>query len=439
MTYIEAIREAGADPRQLETLFQAARQENRVEAFAADLETCYREDADNLLYAAWHYRLEAAAREEKASRSGINWRLALPVSIAAGLTLWLLSEPKLQIMFNHQILSLYLLPIGMLFALAFVALGSGRRDRRDVLLGIGVIAAGLYLPLIASAHDIVYQGHYADLAWVHLPILTWAAVGICALNFSASPQERFAFLLKSFEVFVTVIIFVGGGMIFVSVTYSLFSTLSIRIPDAVMRLLAGGVLGTISLLALANVYDPRLRPRAQDFKAGLARLIATLARLLLAPTLIVLAIYIFAILSNFEGPFKSRDMLGIYHAMLFAVLGLLLGATPLQESDLPQRFRFALRIGIIGVAGLAALVGLYALTAIIYRTMQDVLTMNRLALAGWDIVNVGIMATLIERQVKLGRRGQGWVEAIQSAFSLGALGYVVWAAFVIFVIPLVIR
>ncbi|HLF24742.1 MAG TPA: hypothetical protein VJG32_00275 [Anaerolineae bacterium] len=439
MNYVTAIRDADQDPQQLETLFQTARKENGVEAFTADLETCYHEANDNMLYAAWHYRLEAMVRDERAERRGINWKVALPVSLAAGLALWLLSEPTLRIIDQYQVLGLYGIPLTILFALALMGLSAGQSQRRYVLAGIGLIAAFAYVPLIVAARDAIYRGHYADLMTSHLPVLAWAAVGIGVLGMRSPAGERFAFLLKSFEVLVTAGLFLIGGVIFAQVTLSLFWALDIQIPDAIQRLLIVGVLGPTSLLALASAYDPKRRPLAQDFRAGLARLLATLARLLLLPTLLVLALYIFALLSNFEGPFKDRDVLGIYHAMLFAVIGLLIGATPIQEGDLPARFRSALRAAIIGTAGLAALVGLYTLAAIVYRTINDTLTMNRLTLIGWDVINVGILATLINRQYQLGRQGRGWVEAAQSAFALGAVGYALWALFVILAVPIIIR
>lgn len=439
MDFSIEILDAHQDPERLEMLFQTARQENALETFAADLEACYQEAGNNLLYAAWHYRLQAMAQEEPVERRGISWKVALPVSIAAGLALWLLSEPTLQIIDRRQILGLYGIPMTILFALVWMALSAGHGQRQYVWAGIGLIAAFAYVPLIVSARDVTYQGHYANLMTSHLPVLAWVALGIGALGVHASTEERFAFLLKSFEVLVTTGLFLIGGVIFVQVTMSLFWALDIQIPDAIQRLLVVGILGPISLLALASTYDPKLRPIAQDFRAGLARLLATLARLLLLPTLIVLAIYILAILSNFQGPFKDRDVLSIYHVMLFAVLGLLIGATPMREDDLPSRFRLILRAGIVAVAGLAMLVGLYALAAIVYRTIQDTLTMNRLTLIGWDIINVGILAKLINDQVALGRQGRGWVESIQAAFGLGAIGYVLWAAFVILAVPIVIK
>jgi hypothetical protein len=439
MDYSIEILDAHQDPERLETLFQIARQEDALKTFAASLEACYREAGDNLLYAAWHYRLEAMAQEEQSGQRGINWKVALPVSIAAGLVLWLSSDPAIQVIDGRQLLSLYMIPIGMLFALAYLALADSGIRRRIAFAAVALVAACAYAPLVVSARDAFYQNHFANLMTLHLPLLGWAALGAGVLGLNAPRGDRFAFLLKSLEIFITAGIFLIGGGVFVGVTQGLFFALDIHLSDTVMRLLGFGVMGTLALLALAFVYDPTLRPTAQDFKTGLGRLVTTLMRLLLAPTLIVLAIYILAIFTNFEEPFKNRDILGIYHAMLFAVLALLIGATPMQESDLPVRFRSMLRYGLVAVAGLAMLVGLYTLAAIVYRTTQDVLTMNRLALMGWDVINVGILAMLINGQVNLGRRGQGWVEAMQSAFSLGAVGYVAWTTFVVVVVPIVIR
>lgn len=439
MDYSIELLDAHQDPERVETLFQTARQEDDLEAFAADLEACYQDARDNLLYAAWHYRLQAMAQEDRVERRGVNWKVAIPVSLVAGLVLWLLSDPAIRLIDGRQPLSLYMIPVGMLFALTFFALAGRGIRRRAAFAALVLLAACAYVPLIVAARDAFYRNHFANLMSLHLPLLGWVALGAGVLGLNALREDRFAFLLKSLEAFVTAGIFLIGGGVFVGVTQGLFSALDIRLSDNVMRLLGFGVLGALAMLALAFVYDPTLRPMAQDFKSGLGRLVTTLMRLLLLPTLIVLAIYILAIFTNFDEPFKNRDVLGVYHGMLFAVLALLIGATPMQESDLPVRFRAALRYGIVAVAGLTMLVGFYALAAIVYRTTQDVLTMNRLALMGWDAINIGILALLINRQIGLGRRGQAWVEAAQSAFSLGAVGYAAWTAFVVVAVPIVIR
>ena len=60
-------------------------------------------------------------------------------------------------------------------------------------------------------------------------------------------------------------------------------------------------------------------------------------RLLLPLTLGVLVIYIIVIPFYFFEPFNNRDVLIVYNLMLFAIMALLLGATPIRGADLsPQ-------------------------------------------------------------------------------------------------------
>ena len=108
----------------------------------------------------------------------------------------------------------------------------------------------------------------------------------------------------------------------------MLSALSIELPERWMLFLAGGGFGLISIIALATIYDPRFPPGEQDFSQGLSKFIANMMRLLLPLTLLVLVIYVLIIPFNFLEPFNNRDVLIVYNIMLFAIMGLLLGATP---------------------------------------------------------------------------------------------------------------
>jgi len=66
-------------------------------------------------------------------------------------------------------------------------------------------------------------------------------------------------------------------------------------------------------------------------------------RLLLPLTLVVLVIYVAVIPFAFMAPFRDRDVLIVYNVMLFAILGLLLGATPLRADAVSPRLGRALR------------------------------------------------------------------------------------------------
>jgi len=115
------------------------------------------------------------------------------------------------------------------------------------------------------------------------------------------------------------------------------------------------------------------------------------------------------------------------------VMGLLIGVTPMHEQDLPQKYHGALRTGILAVASLVVLVSLYALSATVYRTVLGGLTMNRVTVIGWNVINIGLLCLLIYRQLERG--ATAWIQSLQSAFSAGTICYTAWAMFLVLVIP----
>jgi hypothetical protein len=121
--------------------------------------------------------------------------------------------------------------------------------------------------------------------------------------------------------------------------------------------------------------------------------------------------------------------------MLFAVLALLVGATPVHEEDLPARYGKWLRAGILALATMAVVVSVYALSATVYRTLQGgALTPNRLTVIGWNGINIAILVLMLYRMV----RGAAltWRQAVQSAIGQGAMAYIVWTAALVLGLPL---
>jgi hypothetical protein len=119
--------------------------------------------------------------------------------------------------------------------------------------------------------------------------------------------------------------------------------------------------------------------------------------------------------------------------MLFAVMLLIVGATPLRTEDLAPRAGTWLRRGIAAVAFVAAVVGAYALAAVLSRTAQGGLTPNRLTVIGWNVVNLVTLFLLLLRQLRAGR--EGWVRALHSACGQGLALYALWSAFVLVALP----
>jgi hypothetical protein len=238
-------------------------------------------------------------------------------------------------------------------------------------------------------------------------------------------------------VFIVGGVYLIAGVVFGGITLGMFAALSIEPPEILMRLIAVGGAGLIPILAVTTIYDPLAAPIDQDFTQGLSKFIGTMMRLLLPLTLGVLVIYLFVIPFNFFQPFQNRDLLMIYNAMLFAIMGLLVGATPVSLGDLSPRLGSAMRSGILAVSALATLVSLYALSAILYRTVTAVITINRLTMIGWNVINISLLVLML---IRLLRRGQQpWHERIKTVFSLGALLYITWSLIVILVMPLIFQ
>ena len=429
------IRTAAENPQQLEQLYQTAKEEGLKERFQSVMDACYEATPDNLLYAAWFYRLQTSPEQTKPRRE-VNWITAVILSIFTGLIFWVLSDFETLTFYDDLPLLLILWsPIATMSALIFMALTSKNNVNRAIALALGLVSITTYAIIMTPLLDTAWKSEqYVGLALIHMPLLCWVALGISVLGFHSSAADRFAFLKKSVEVVIVAGLYLIFGVIFGGITVGMFAALSIELPEILMRLIVAGGFGLLPVLAIATVYDPKVPPSAQNFDQGLSQFIATMMRLLLPLTLGVLAIYLLVIPFNFFEPFNNRDVLIVYNLMLFGILGLLLGATPIREDDLSANIQKWLRNGILTVAILTVLVSIYALSATVYRTVEGSLTMNRLAIIGWNTINIGVLLWLIYTQFKNGRKQ--WIDTLQSVFSKATNAYMIWGLFLLIAFPL---
>jgi uncharacterized membrane protein len=123
--------------------------------------------------------------------------------------------------------------------------------------------------------------------------------------------------------------------------------------------------------------------------------------------------------------------------MQFAIIGLLIGATPLKLDDLSPNLQKWLRWGIVAVTILALLISLYALSAVAYRTSIDRLTLNRLTIIGWNVINIAILGMMIYTQFN--KIASAWHERLQRVFSKATGAYLAWSLFSILALPWIFR
>ena len=431
-TYLDAIQTCAADPERLERLYQIARKQRRTSTFATDMTTCHTQAPDNVLYAAWYYRLGAVS-DEQAGRPSASWRLAVPLSVLLGLVFWLLSNPQWTLARGIPLLAMLWAPLTALALIWYLALTARQRYVWAAAASVGIAAVTAYVLAVTELRGTAGSLAYLTVMLAHVPVLAWTALGLCVLGWASTATNRFAFLNKSIETTGTAGVYSIAGGIFAILTYGMFQALSVEIPDLLVRLLLIGGAGLIPVLAVASVYDPGLAPEEQDFRRGFGKILAILMQALVPLTLLVLLIYLCVIPFNFSQPFNHREVLIIYNVLLFAIMGLLVGATPMRLDDYSERHARLLRAGIVAVSALVLLVSVYALAAILYRAVQDGLTMNRLTVIGWNAINIALLVLLLFRQARVGHGD--WVAAVHGVARTGTALYVVWALLLTLALP----
>lgn len=440
VNYTEALQKIAGDAQAMETLFRSAQQSKEESAFSKAADELYTNEPHNLLYAAWHYRFqedETTAANPLASlvSNRLVWQTALILSVINGLLFWLLSDMQKVVVFSKVPLLLVVwAPIYAIVITAFMVFAGKYPLLRWILLAVGLALAAGYVTGVTWW----YRADTTDnpviiLMLIHLPALALYATGYFVLRDENSPLARFAALNKAIETVITAGLFLAAGMLFTAITFGLFSAIDINPPEWVMRLFAAGGIGLVPVLAVAAVYHPDRSPQAQSFSHGLSRLIALVLRILLPLALVVAVVYVALIPFNFMRPFYNRETLIIYNVMLFAVLGLIVGATPVYETDLPESLRLWLRRGLLALASLALLVAVYAMIAVLYRTWSDGFTPNRVAVIGWNLVNIGILGQLLYRQWRC--QPAAWLATLHETVASGLNWYVVWTVILMVVLP----
>jgi hypothetical protein len=445
-----AVQAAASDPARLETLYQSARASGATQGFAAAIESAYAEEPANVLYGAWHYRLLSTAAAPAAppadgqasDRAPRQWQVAIPLSILLGFLFWFLSSPGFTLR-DGSIPAFVILapPLAAAFLIGFLAFGERTRVVRSVIFIALLIALTVYATVISPLNGVAYANaarDYQTLAIIHLPVIAWGLVGLSLVGLRISSTSVFAFLTKSIEAIGTGGVFAIAGGMFVVVTIILFETLGITLGDPVLRLLLAGGAGLIPLIAVSAVYDASQPPERQEFRRGFGKILAVLMQALLALSLLVMLIYILVIPFSFTepfSPFSDRTTLIAYNVVLIGVMGVLLGATPFASGDLAPSMQRLVRSGIILLAVMVAGVSVYALAAVLYRTAHDALTMNRLTIIGWNVINIAILFLLLIRQAISGRAN--WIASVHDTFRWGAILYLGWALFVLVASPLI--
>ena len=240
MSYLERIDNLNDQPEQLEQLYQEAVTAGESEVFNEAINATYAGQPGNLLYAAWYYRLQQAV--VKAKGRVIAWGWAIPLAVLNGLIFWLLSDEQFMISMrdfsgqhDYDFLPLIILiwaPISAVFIMSFLALAGKKRWQRVAAITASLVVLVAYVLLLyPQTGTRPFQEQYLTLAAIHLPLMAWTGIGLFLLWRQRDAENRFAFLIKSLEVIITVGLFGIAGGIFTGITFGLFQALNVEPPE----------------------------------------------------------------------------------------------------------------------------------------------------------------------------------------------------------------
>lgn len=435
------IEEARSDAAGLERLYKQTLVAGNEAAFKEAMGRCAAEHPENVLFSAWAYRLDVlappppAVAQEGQTVNSRRWWTAIATSVVLGLVYALFAGDKPPIPIPGEADPLFwigwgpLTALGILFYLAMVD-RSERRIYRYAGLAVILIAVYTAITVWSRTDDI------AILSALHLPFIAWAAIGAAlTLGHPDRARQGYAYFVKSVETVLVGGIYFAAGAIFLGLTYGIFAVLGIKLHQDVVQTVAAWGIGAIPVLALASVYDPTAAPIAQDWTAGLTRILRIVTQLILPLALSVLVIYVFWFIpAYFWRPFQEREVLIVYNATILAILVLLTVVVSGPVDERSPRQDTILRYAVQTLVGLTLFLNLYALAAIASRTFNFGLTPNRYAVFGWNIVTLLMLAVVGIRQWR--GRSDSWVHIFRESIARVSVLAVAWALWVLIGLPL---
>lgn len=400
---IEQILNLLKDPEALERLHRQA-----PASFRQALPDALARRPDDLLLRAWAARLEPAARPVTYTGVAPAIAIALGAALMVRLPALWLAEDWYYPRFAPQV-------VLMALCLYF---WRGRQDRRLLWGGLALaLLTGVHAGLLPGASDAVV------MALIHLPLLWWALLGVAFTAPSwRDTTARMQFLRYNGELLVLGSLVALGGGVFSGLSVGLFELLRPGAGEWYAENI--GVMGAAALPVAATwLYDAVFRRHT-----GIAPVLARI----FAPLFLAMVVVYLAVAGVSGGnPFVDRDFLIAVNGLMVVVLGMAI-LTVAERGDEPAG-SWADRT-ILALLGATLVLDLLALGAVLFRLGSFGPTPNRVVVLGANLVILVHLLALARAQ-RRHLRGALELAGLRQAAAGYLPVYVVWAALVVFLLP----
>ncbi|SFT37856.1 protein of unknown function [Algoriphagus locisalis] len=263
------------------------------------------------------------------------------------------------------------------------------------------------------------------LACLHLPVLLWILIGVAfSGNQPKNLSKRLDFLRFNGDLIVMSALLGIAAGILSGITFGLFALIDINIGKFFQENLVVFGLPAIPILAtLLTQTNPQLVNKVSPI----------IAKIFSPAVLIMLVVYLGAIIFSGKNPYTDRDFLLLFNSLLVGVMALIFfsvaESAEKEKNSADFWILFFLSIVTIIVNGVA-------LSAILFRIAEWGFTPNRMAVLGSNLLMLIHLLLIAAKLFKTVTRENEGIEVGKTIVRYMPV-YFIWAAFVLFIFPLI--
>jgi len=398
------------DPKQLEKMYRT----NKV-SFKQTFSNLYPQLKGNTLAEFWNERLNYES-DEISWGTGKDLIFVIIASLLAGVV------AKLPAFLSISDDFFYPRNIGFIVFPALIAYFAWKKrlsNGKVVFISIAILAGLVFINSLPAAKE----SDTLILSCIHLLLFLWSILAFVFVGeIKNNSDKRLAFLKYNGDLVVMTTLIVIAGGIMTGITIGLFEIIGFHIEDfyfqniVIFILPAAPVIGTFLIETNPNLVG-KVSP--------------VIAKIFSPLVLIMLVIYLIAMLSSGKDPYKDREFLIIFNALLIGVMAIIFFSV--AETSKPKN---SMEIWILFLlSAVTIIVNGIALSAILFRISEWGITPNRVAVLGGNIL---ILINLVLVTAKLFRviSKKENIDSVGNAIVLYLPVYVVWTIVVTFGFPL---
>ena len=286
---------------------------------------------------------------------------------------------------------------------------------------LGVVASTIYLSILPDSSG----SASVIMALVHLPMFS---LSLMAASFMGDDwrnvESRLNFIRYLGEMGIYSILILLGGMVLTGITLGLFSLIGLSIEQWYMEYVV--VLGLVSTPLVATYLFDSIQKRQSKFASILSNVFSPLF-------LITVLAYLLATLYQGKSPFTDRDFLITFNGLLVVILALTIFSISGKKRAAGATGSDYINVLLIGTT---LLVNVIALSAILFRWAEYGITVNRVVVAGANILIFFHLILLLREYVGHIMRGND-LNKLEAVITRYLPIYTVWSLIVAVFLPVV--